>query len=450
VNDASSGSAASGAGRRVVMVASGSRGDVQPQAALARGLQAAGWRVRFATHRCFQPLVEAAGLEFFPLSGDSQGFFSGPAGMALREKLERRDGADWCRRFLGPFLRKFLADCAGACAGADAILYWPPTQVGSSLTEKLGVPSIGVATYPLPHCRTRAFANPFYSPFSRTVSVSARRLGLEGALNALSWRFGETIWADAVRTEVNRWRVETLGLEPLTPATARQRVERTPHVLGFSPKVLPVPRDWSEHVHVSGYWFLDLATTWMPPREVTDFLAQGPPPVAVGFGSMASRDAAATTEIVLDALERAGLRAIFVSGWGGLKQRALPGSVCLASDIPHDWLFPRVAAVVHHGGSGTTAAVLRSGIPHVIVPFGFDQCLWGQRIAELKLGPPPIPHAELTAERLASALRVAAADEAMRASARRFQESLRHEDGVGRAVAVIERYVSGLKPAETR
>jgi UDP:flavonoid glycosyltransferase YjiC (YdhE family) len=423
------------------MIATGSRGDVQPQAALAQGLQAAGWRVRFATHRCFQPLVEAAGLDYYKLSGDSQGFFSGAAGMALREKLEQRNGGEWCQRFLGPFIRKFLAECTSACADADAILYWPPTQVGPSLTEKLGVPSVGVATFPLPHCRTRAFANPFYQPLSPRVSAAARRLGLEGAANAVTWRFGEAIWADAVRTEINRWRVESLGLAPLTPRRSRRLVERTPHLLGFSPAVLTPPRDWSSQVHVSGYWFLDLAPGWTPPREIADFLASGPPPVIVGFGSMASRDAAATTAIVLEALERTGLRAIVVSGWGGLKQAAVPDSVRIASEMPHDWLFPRAAAVVHHGGSGTTAAALRAGIPNVIVPFGFDQCLWGRRIAELQLGPPPIPHAELTAERLAAALRQATADDRMRDAARRFQQVLQQEDGIGRAVAVIDRCV---------
>lgn len=423
------------------MIASGSRGDVQPQAALAQGLQAAGWRVRFATHRCFQPLVEAAGLEHYPLAGDSQGFFSGAAGVALREKLGRGQGADWCRRFLGPFMRKFLADCTSACAGADAILYWPPTQVGSSLTEKLGVPSIGVATYPLPHCRTRAFSNPFYRPLPETVSVSARLLGLRGPLNSLTWRFGEAVWRDAVGAEINRWRTESLGLAPLTARRARQLAERTPHLLGFSPSVLPVPRDWSEHVHVPGYWFLDLARHWTAPPALADFLVNGSPPVAVGFGSMASRDPAATTALVLDALDRTGLRAVFVSGWGGLKQRALPESVFLAPDVPHDWLFPRVAAAVHHGGSGTTAAGLRAGVPNIIVPFGFDQHLWGRRIAALQLGPPPIPHTALTAERLAAALRQATSDDRLRDRARRFQEILQHEDGIGRAVAAIERYV---------
>lgn len=430
------------AGRgRLVMIATGSRGDVQPQVALARGLEAAGWRVRFATHRCFAPLVETAGLELFVLPGDSQSFFSGPAGVALREKLGQRKAADWCRRYLGLFLRGFLAECTRAAEGADAVLYWPPSQVGPSLGERMGVPSIGVATYPLPHCRTRAFANPFYPPPPPALERAARRVGLGGLLNAWTWRLGEPVWRDAVRAEIDRWRTTSLGLAPLTARREREIARRTPHLLGFSPAVLPPPRDWPEHLHVTGWWFLDLAGSWSPPEELAAFLAAGPPPVGIGFGSMTSRSPAATTGTVLEALRRSGQRAVLLSGWGGLEQSALPDQVLLVRDAPHDWLFPRLSAVVHHGGSGTTAAALRAGIPSLVVPFGFDQDLWGRRLAGLGLAPEPIPHAALTPEALAAALGRLAGDDAMRRRAADFAPVVRAEDGVARAAAVVERLV---------
>lgn len=440
--DAGSPGGSGAAGGRLVMIATGSRGDVQPQVALARGLAAAGWHVRFATHRCFAPLVESAGLELFELAGDSQSFFSGPAGVALREKLGQRRAADWCRRYLGLFMRSFLADCTRAAAGADAVLYWPPSQVGPSLGEWLGVPSLGVATYPLPHCRTRAFANPFYPPFRPAVARAARLVGLGGVVNSLTWRLGEPVWRDAIRAEINRWRASSLGLEPLTARREREVVARTPHLLGFSPALLPAPRDWPSHLHVTGSWFLDLAESWSPPAELADFLAAGPAPVGIGFGSMTSRSPAVTTGIVVEALRRSGRRAVLLSGWGGLQQSALPERVLLVRDAPHDWLYPRLAAVVHHGGSGTTAAALRAGIPSLIVPFGFDQRLWGRQLSRLGLGPPPIPSDRLTPELLAAGLGRLTEDDAMRRRAAAFARVVEEEDGVGRAVAVVERLVA--------
>jgi UDP:flavonoid glycosyltransferase YjiC (YdhE family) len=207
--------------------------------------------------------------------------------------------------------------------------------------------------------------------------------------------------------------------------------------------VIAPPPDWNDNIHVTGYWFLDSAEDWTAPSALTDFLESGPPPVYIGFGSMGNRKPAETTDLVLDALRRIDQRAILLSGWGGLHETDLPDSVFMIDSVPHSWLFSRVAAIVHHGGAGTTAAALRSGSPSVIVPFFGDQPFWGRRVAELGVGPSPIPRQKLTAERLARAIRQALTDNEMRQRAAQLGSRIRLEDGIARAAAVIGQVEKG-------
>ena len=169
-----------------------------------------------------------------------------------------------------------------------------------------------------------------------------------------------------------------------------------------------------------------------------EFLQGGSPPVYVGFGSMSNRKPEETADLVLQALARTQQRAIILSGWSGLHKADLPGSVFMLDSIPFSWLFPRVAAIVHHGGAGTTAAGLRAGVPSVVIPFFGDQPFWGQRIAELGVGPAPIPRRKLTVERLAQAIQKAVTDQAMRQRAANLGSKIQAEDGIARAVAVVQ------------
>jgi len=156
---------------------------------------------------------------------------------------------------------------------------------------------------------------------------------------------------------------------------------------------------------------------------------------------MSSRDPQATTELVLRALRQTNQRAIVASGWGGMCRDHLPAEVFMIESIPHTWLFPRMAAVVHHGGVGTTAAGLRAGVPSIVVPFFGDQPFWGQRVAALGVGPTPIPRKQLTTDKLAQAIQVALTDQTMRQHAAGLGSQIRMEDGVGTAVSAIAKAV---------
>jgi sterol 3beta-glucosyltransferase len=188
-------------------------------------------------------------------------------------------------------------------------------------------------------------------------------------------------------------------------------------------------------VQVTGYWFLDPPAGWRPPADLLHFLQAGPPPVSIGFGSMASRDVPATLNLVLQALELSGQRGVLLSGWGGLgKGRALPEFVFRAESLPHSWLFPRMAAVVHHGGAGTTGAALRSGVPSVLTPFAADQPSWARLVYALGAGPAPLPFQRLTAEQLAEAIREAVTNTAMQQCAAEIGKQIQAEDGVGQTM----------------
>jgi len=205
----------------------------------------------------------------------------------------------------------------------------------------------------------------------------------------------------------------------------------------FSPHVLPRPLDWPEWAVVTGFFFLPLPVGWSPPFDLLRFLESGPPPLYIGFGSM-SRNPERATRIALEAIARSGLRAVMATGWGGLRPSDVPADVHVLDSVPHAWLFPRVTAVVHHGGAGTVAAGLRAGKPTVCCPFFGDQTFWSDIVHRLGVGPRPVPQQALSAERLAAAILQATSDVGMRIRAERLGQQISQEDGVGRAVRIIE------------
>lgn len=393
---------------RVSIVAVGSRGDVQPYVALGKGLVRAGHAVRIATHANFEAFVGAHGLDFAPIEGNPQALLESENGQKIM-KAGRNPLVFFreLKRMAEPIMQKFLADCQAACADAKAVVFsilgWP----GYHIAEQKKIPCFFAPLQPL--IRTRAF------PY--ITMPGPKRLG--GAYNLLTHIAAERIVWFPLRGMVNAWRMKRLGLPPLSGHDPFERIERQrlPALCGFSPTVVPPPADWGDWIHVTGFWFLPADPHWQPDPALADFLAAGPAPVYVGFGSMNNRDSAAVTAQILNALADTGNRAILMSGWGGLSTSIESHDVCMVDNVPHDWLFPRMAAVVHHGGAGTTAAGLRAGVPSVVSPFFGDQFFWAQRVRSLGVGPWPIPHKQLNAKRLTDALHAVSVDGAMRSRA---------------------------------
>lgn len=421
----------------ITILTIGSRGDVQPLTALGVGLQRAGHRVRCATHREFAPLVAEQGLEFAPIDANPRALLDSDAGRAWiaagRNPITFMRGFT---RLAAPLLASVLDAAWQACQSTDAIIY---NALGASFTfaglhvaEKLGVPYVGAVLWP--HSRTRAFP-------AIMLPTGGHSLG---PLNKPSHLVAEQLFWQPFRRGVNRWRRDHLALPPLPVFGPYRHLQQAhvPVLCGYSPMVVPPPADWPAWHPITGYWFLNRPTSWQPPTDLRDFLAAGPPPVYIGFGSMTVRSQEEHTALIVQALKHAGQRGILAAGWSGVGHGAASDDVFVVTEVPHDWLFPQMAAVVIHGGAGTTAAALRAGVPTVVAPFYGDQPFWGQRIAALGVGPPPLPQHELSVARLAATIRRVTTDATMQARAGEVGHHIRAEDGVARAVAAFDRFVA--------
>ena len=415
----------------ITMLALGSRGDVLPYTTLGKALRAAGHEVRFATFENFRSLVaDRQGLDFHPIRGDVQSILSRPAGHALAgagQNALRMARSVW--RSFGVMAESFAHDLSSPdLRDTDLIINQLPGGLyGYDLAEKLGVPMIQAAVMPLtPTKRWPMLAFPGSLAPAPGYNACTHWLGYQ-----LAWQ--------AFRPAIIRWRQRVLGLSRARfwgyPRMTQE--QRVPVLNGFSPQVVPRPPDWGEHVHITGYWFPE-DDDWQPPEGLLEFIEEGSPPVFIGFGSMPVHDVERVTTTVVQALRRSGHRAVLLAGWGGIGEQELPDCVWRIDYAPYAWLFPRMGAVVHHGGSGTTAFGLRAGVPSVIVPFVFDQFYWGKRICELGVGPQAVPFRKLSEEKLASALITATSDEGMRRRACELGRKIRAEDGVSKAVEVID------------
>jgi sterol 3beta-glucosyltransferase len=415
---------------RLTVLTVGSRGDVEPCVALALGLKQAGHDVTLATGTNFEAFVVGWGIRYAPIRADYFAAFHQEEGRAKLDppdlgRLFRLAAAERDR------WRRVVADVWEVVRRSDALIYHPMVLGAYDAAEKLGLPSVLISFMPY-FTPTREFPTPFLP-----------NLKLGGLANRLSHILARRTFFKELTFLRNRWRVRTLGLPPrpwYADDCARDG-RPLPMLYCFSPHVVAPPRDWRGPVAVTGYWWLDAPPQWQPPRDLEAFLEAGPPPVCVGFGSMPSREPRQVTDVVVAALRRTGRRGILLSGWGGLCRPRNCEDVFHLDEAPHSWLFPRVAAVVHHGGAGTTAASLRAGKPTVVCPFAFDQWFWGKAVHELGAGPPPVPQKVLSVDRLAAAIRTATSDGRMRQQAEALGAKIRAEDGVSRAVTLIQTYL---------
>ena len=423
---------------RLTIVTAGSRGDVQPYVALARGLQRRGHEVTIATHEPFREFVTGWGIGFASVAGDPQALLHGAVGQQwLASGRNPVAFLREVRRFAKPIIERSLVDFHAATRDADAIVCSVLGLPAWHVAEARGIPAFAALLQPV--TPTGAFPAIGLPPLPR----------LPRWLNRATHRVAEQMIWQPLRPAVARWRREVLG-RPAAPLRSSWRAMRDgalPVLYGFSPRVVPPPSDWGRHVHATGYWFLDRPPGWAPPPALVRFLADGPPPVYIGFGSMTPRDADALTHLALAALERAGARGILLRGWGGLGTGDLPPWAMSVADVPHEWLLPRTAAVVHHGGAGTTGAGLRAGVPSIVTPLFVDQPYWGRRVHELGVGPRPIMRRAMTVENLTHAIRTALTDDRMRERAARLGEVISAEDGVGQAVELIDDGLDGAMRA---
>ncbi|KAG4034668.1 hypothetical protein MFRU_002g00250 [Monilinia fructicola] len=442
----------------VVIHVVGSRGDVQPFVALGKILKSTyGHRVRLATHPTFKSFVEENGLEFFSIGGDpselmafmvkNPGLMPGFDSLKSGDVGKRRKGMEeivlGCWRScieagdgLGPApVNSGSSLSLGLEAGinmdthpsdkpfvADAIIANPPSFAHIHIAEKLGIPLHMMFT--MPWSPTQSFPHPLANIQSSNADVNMT--------NFISYCLVEMMTWQGLGDVINRFRERALGLDPISLIWAPGMLSRlrVPYTYCWSPALIPKPKDWGKHISISGFYFLSLASSYTPEPDLAAFLADGPPPVYIGFGSIVVDDPNAMTTLIFEAVKKTGVRALVSKGWGGLGGDALdvPEGVFMLGNVPHDWLFQHVSCVVHHGGAGTTAAGIATGKPTVVVPFFGDQPFWGAMTARAGAGPLPIPYKQLTADKLAAAITEALKPETL-AKAQELGAKIKEEKG---------------------
>jgi sterol 3beta-glucosyltransferase len=418
---------------RATILAPGSRGDVQPYVALGQALSAIGHRATIVTTLDHEALVRSHGLEVVTLPLDVS------VELARVETNRAVEGggvlasfrafADIARRS-----SRALAEIGlEAARDADVVVTgFSAAVLGEAIATKLGRPLIQAYNVPVTASGSlpgALFPGLDLGPLSRWLGHALTRTAL---------------WQTA-RTSASEAAVEVLGVPriPLLP-TSRVGLVPGPLVYGLSEVLVPRPRDWPAEIEVTGAWLVEEPSTFEPPPELERFLAAGPPPVCVGFGSMSTEKPRDVSALVVEAARAARTRLVLLSGWAGLEAEQVSDEVLTIRAAPHGWLYPRCRAVVHHGGAGTTAAALSAGVPAIVAPFHGDQPFWASRVHTLGLGPRPIPRTSLTAARLSAALREASSDEAMRARAAASGARARSERGAQRAAAwIVERATKG-------
>lgn len=410
---------------RILIIAPGSRGDVQPYIALGKGLQNAGHTVRLVSHSNFEPLVRSYGLEFWSFGNDVK---EAVENSELRELTEKGNFLLLLAKMAKESERealRFAESGLQAAQGMDVVLGGiGGLFIGTAIAEKLHIPLVQAHVFP-------------FTPTKDFSSVLTPKL--PAFLNRLSHHLARQVMWQGFRSadSIARKKVLNIPSAPFFGPYHSKALRNMPILYGFSPSVIPAPSDWNSNIHITGYWFLDEPDDWQPPAALLDFLQSGPPPIYIGFGSMSARNPEETADLILQALSLTHQRAVLLSGWSGLRKDNVPDSVFMIDSIPHSWLFPRVSAVVHHGGASTTAAGLRAGVPSIIIPFFGDQFFWGQRIADLGVGTKPIPRKSLTAEKLAVAIQEVMRNQEMRQRAEKLGKQIQAENGIQSAVEVF-------------
>lgn len=417
---------------KIGLIAFGTRGDVQPILALAKGLNAAGHCARVIAAMNFEGWVRLHRVDFAPINVDIQAMMQSEAGVAWVEAKSPMQKLTTMKALFGMTSQQSARDALSGSQGLDMVVGGLTSDwFGRTIAEKLD------QRYAM------ALLQPMHPTRSGMATMRPALPRSNSVLNLGAGNLAEILLYGVHGESANTFRRE-LSLPPFTLSRYHEDVHASLTINGFSAHVVPHPADWPATQHIAGYWFLDEDEAWQPPSDLEQFLAAGSPPVYVGFGSATGSNVQPLTQMIVDALKQSGQRGVIAQGWAGLHTESLPDSIYLLQSAPHGWLFQHMAGVVHHGGAGTTAAGLYAGVPSFLIPHFADQPYWARRVHELGAGPKPVDKAKLTLETLADGIRQMVSDDAMHQRAAKLGASIRAEDGVVNAVRIIEQALSKL------
>ncbi len=404
----------------------GSRGDVQPFLALALGLKNAGHQIVLAAPHRFSDFIESYGIPCEPLAGD-------PDELSL---LLNQAGNNPFRMVQS--MRKHVVGIAPdvvrgvrrAMVGTDMIIHGFAFTTGAhSYANELGIPDVSIQMFPV---------------FAPTHQFSA--IGVNGSKSGwfnyfTHWLSTKVFWhvGNAGYFQLRKKAPQDFPSKLFWPFKPSNTRTQTPLIFAISPQVLPMPEEWKlPYIHQPGYFFLE-EQDFTPPPELVKFLSIGKPPLCITFGSMVNPKLRRVIRSILDAANQLGERVIILTGWGGWKPDIQNEEIFFIEAVPHSWLFPQCKLVIHHGGAGTTAAGIKAGVPAIIIPHTADQPFWGSRIADIGVGPKPIPVRKVTTERIILTLEQSNS-ETIRNKAAKIGLQIQAENGIENTIKLIEKH----------
>ena len=409
------------------MLSVGSTGDVRPYVLLGQELQARGHQVTISAFPRFENMAADAGLAFYPIRGSAESM--------MASIMEPDTNAFTYLPRLWKGIRdaapQMLKDMTDSCREADAMVCNFFGSVFYSIAEKYDIPCIQTQLFPM-------------DPTGEVPISSVRNQHMGSLVNSTSYRLGYLVIGTIEKHILGPWRRENGMTERKPAARPVYRIgdHEIPVICAMSPSLFPRPADWDPKIRMSGFWFDEHPKDYTPSPDLAEFLENGSRPIYIGFGSMNTGDMNRLLSICLRSVHAAGLRAVFSTGWGDRTQLKSTNTVFFLGNVPHDWLFPRVSAVVHHGGAGTTAAGLRYSRPTLVIPFAGDQSFWANQVYRSGSGPKPIPRDSLTVRKMTAALQDLAENTAYRESASRVSKEMSGEHGVQTAADWIEKEVT--------
>lgn len=417
----------------LIIATTGTRGNVQPYLAVGKELKKRGNRITVATHEDYRTLVESHGLGFRSVCGSYREIFTSPA--ALRWIASSRNPIKFARGFrklFEPVAEDWINEFDSALADADGVIVNAIAVAALTALESRKIPRVILFTAPsVPSGRLGITSLPRIPFLAAWAERSINRLVLDQA-----WSVGKTAQARFLERH-------DLQLPP--KPLWRENLDRgIGHLHLFSEAIIPRPADWPECAEITGFCFLDAPEYWQAPAALIEFINAGAPPIYVTYGSQSGMDPVTLSAITRDAIRSTGQRAVI-----GINKEKIAGAKDLENmffvdDIAYDWLFPRMAAIVHYGGAGTASAALRAGKPSVVTPFFSDQHFWARRLAKLGVSPPPVPKNHLNSNRLANELLSLVLEPSYARRAAEISRLIQSEDGASRTANRIEHYLNIL------
>lgn len=417
--------------KRISILTVGTTGDVLPFISLAVALKSQGYSVQIVTSKNFEDLITPFNIDFSPLNFDMYTFLR----TVVDTNIYTRNIFKFmyqAKKDLEAQMPQLLQEEWEALKESEFLIYHPLAFSAGHIAEKLNIPCVMVSTVPA---------------FTPTKEFPAPVIGFNdiGILNKLSYKLIEFSILPYYFI-INKWRKEVLKLKPCSLFMNYKQIKgkQIPVLYCYSPSVIPKPSDWDDNSYVTGYWFLDCQDNWVAPEELIDFINSGSTPFYAGFGSMVGINPEKITQELIKAFEITNQRCIIATGWGGITSIKVPDNIHIIESVPHNWLFPQVAGVIHHGGAGTTAAGLRAGKPTIICPFLLDQYFWGNKVFKMGLGAEPIAQKNFNATAIAKAIENVLNSQEIQKASQQIAHKIQSENGPQTAVEIINKLINTL------